>query len=80
MSTKAQLIERLSKMSEDTIIAVPVLWTKDAAEDQWNYMRDEEIELTNEQWAEVVKRYETADFYDEEAMIDTIREVLGEEE
>ena len=79
MSTKTQLIERLSKMPDDAVIAVPVLWTKEAAEDQWEYMNEVELTLTPEQWQDVVDRYENAEFYDEEALLDTIKEVLEEE-
>lgn len=78
MATVAQLIENLSKMPADAVIAVPVLWTKEDAEDQWEYLSEEELTLTPEQWQEVVSRYETAEFYDEEAFIDTIKEVLEE--
>lgn len=79
MSTKAQLIERLAAMPDDAVIAVPVLWTKASAEDQWEYVHEDALTLTDDQWAEVVNRYEDADFYDEEALVDTIKEVLDEE-
>ena len=78
MSTKAQLIERLASMPDDTVIAIPVLWSKAAAEDMWEYANEEELTLTDEQWAEVVDRFEDAEFYDEDALLDTIKEVLEE--
>lgn len=78
MSTKAQLIERLASMPDDAVIAIPVLWTKEAAEDLWEYSSEDELTLTDEQWQEVVDRFEDADFYDEDALLDTIKEVLEE--
>ena len=58
MSTKAQLLKRLETIPEDAIIAVPVLWTKASAEDAWEYMNDEALDLTNDQWEEVANQYE----------------------
>ena len=46
----------------------------------YNYMQEEEIEFTDDQWREIVHRFEDADFYDEEALLDTIKEVLEEEQ
>lgn len=76
MSTKAQLLERLESIPEDAIIAVPVLWTKASAEDAWEYMNDEALTLTDDQWEEVVNKYEGSEFYGDEDLIETIREVL----
>ena len=56
MSTKAQLLKRLETIPEDAIIAVPVLWTKASAEDAWEYMNDEALTLTDDQWEEVVNK------------------------
>lgn len=80
MSTKAQIIERLKSLPDDAVIAVPTIWVKSSAEDMYNYMQEEEIEFTDDQWSEIVHRFEDADFYDEEALLDTIREVLEEEQ
>lgn len=80
MSTKAQLLERLESIPEDAIIAVPVLWTKASAEDAWEYMNDEALTLTDDQWEEVVNKYEGSEFYGDEDLIETIREVLEDEE
>ena len=60
------------------IIAVPVLWTKASAEDAWEYMNDEALDLTNDQWEEVVNQYEGSEFYGDEDLLATIREVLEE--
>ena len=76
MSTKKQLLKRLESIPEDAIIAVPVLWTKASAEDAWEYMNDEALTLTDDQWEEVVNKYEGSEFYGDEDLIETIREVL----
>ena len=78
MSTKAQLLKRLETIPEDAIIAVPVLWTKASAEDAWEYMNDEALTLTDDQWEEVVNKYEGAEFYGDEDLLATIDEVLEE--
>ena len=80
MSTKAEIIKRLSTLPDDAVIAVPSIWVKDSAEDLWEYNNDEALTLTDDQWSEIVDRFENADFYDEEAMLDTIKEVLEEEQ
>lgn len=76
MSTKEQLLKRLESIPEDAIIAVPVLWTKASAEDAWEYMNDEALTLTDDQWEEVVNKYEGSEFYGDEDLVETIREVL----
>jgi len=80
MSTKEQLLKRLESIPEDAIIAVPVLWTKESAEDAWEYMNDEALTLTDDQWEEVVNKYEGSEFYGDEDLIETIREVLEDEQ
>ena len=80
MSTKAQILKRLASLPDDAVIAVPSIWVKDSAEDLWEYQNDEALTLTDDQWSEIVHRFEDADFYDEEALLDTIREVLEEEQ
>ena len=80
MSTKEQLLKRLESIPEDAIIAVPVLWTKASAEDAWEYMNDEALTLTDDQWEEVVNKYEGSEFYGDEDLIETIREVLEDEQ
>lgn len=60
MSTKAEILKRLEGMADDEIIAVPTIKTKADAEDLYEYSNDEEIELTQEQWAQVVSEYEDA--------------------
>ena len=77
MSTKAEILKRLDDLSENQIIAVPVIRTKEIAEELWEYAEGTELTLTDEQWAEVVKNYENAEFYDDEALVETIREVIG---
>lgn len=79
MSTKAEILKRLEDVADDQIIAVPVIRTKEIAEDLWEYSEDEEITLTQEQWAEVVKNFEDAEFYDDEALVETIRQVVEKE-
>lgn len=79
MSTKAQIIERLGSLPDDAVIAVPSIWVKESAEDLYEYANDKEITLTDEQWSEVVDRFENAEFYDDEAMIATIDEVLEDD-
>lgn len=76
MSTKAEIIERLSSLPDDAVIAVPSIWVKESAEDVYEYVNDTEITLTDTQWYEVVERFENAEFYDDEAMVATIDEVL----
>lgn len=78
MSTKAELIKRLETIPDDAVIAVPVLWTKESAENAWEYMNDEALTLTDDQWEEVANKYEGSEFYGDEDMLDTIREVLEE--
>lgn len=78
MSTKAELIKRLETIPDDAVIAVPVLWTKESAENAWEYMNDEALTLTDDQWEEIANKYEGSEFYGDEDMLDTIREVLEE--
>lgn len=77
MSTKAEILKRLEGMADDEIIAVPTIKTKADAEDLYEYSNDEEIELTQEQWAQVVSEYEDAENYDDQALVEVIEEVLG---
>lgn len=76
MSTKAEIIQRLGSLPDDAVIAVPSIWVKESAEDLYEYANDEELTLSDTQWKEVVERFENAEFYDDEAMIATIDEVL----
>jgi len=77
MSTKAEILKRLEGLADDEIIAVPTIKTKADAEDLYEYSNDEEIELTQEQWAQVVSEYEDAENYDDQALVEVIEEVLG---
>jgi hypothetical protein len=79
MSTKAEILKSLENYSDDQIIAVPVLRTKEIAEDIWEYATDESITLSDEAWKKIVDQYENAEFYDDEALIDVMKEVLEEE-
>lgn len=76
MSTKAEILKRLAEMADDEIIAVPTIKTKADAEDLYEYAYDEEITLTSDQWAEVVKNYEDAEDYSDESLVEVVREVL----
>ena len=76
MSTKAEILERIANVADDEIIAVPTVWTKATAEEVYEYAKNEEIELSLEQWAKVVEDYENAEFYDDEAMVEAIKLVL----
>jgi hypothetical protein len=78
MSTVAQVIEQLKHLNENDVIAVPVIRTKAEAEDIYEYAEDKSIILTDDEWRDVVKSYEDAEFYDDEALVNTIKDVVGE--
>lgn len=80
MSTKAEIIKRLSTLADDAVIAVPSIWVKESAEDLYEYTHDKEITLTDVQWLEIVNRYENSEFYGDEDMLATIEEVVGEDD
>jgi len=80
MSTKAEVLARLADIADDEIVAVPSIWTKLIAEEIYEYAEGEEIELTTEQWAKVVEQFENAEFFDEEAMVTSIKDVIGDDE
>lgn len=77
MSTKAEILKRLEGLGDEEIIAVPTIKTKLDAEELYEYANDEEIELTAEQWAQVVENYEHAEDYSDEYLVEVIQEVLG---
>jgi len=79
MSTKAEVLARLADIADDEIVAVPSIWTKLIAEEIYEYAEGEEIELTTEQWAKVVEQFENAEFFDEEAMVTSIKDVLEDD-
>ncbi len=78
MSTKADIIKRLAELGDNDIIAVPVMRTRAEAEDLYEYAEGESIILTDEEWLDVVSKYEDAEFYDDEALVSVISEVIGE--
>lgn len=80
MSTKAQIIERLDSLPADALIAVPAIWTKDSVEDLWEYANDKPLTLTDEQWADVIREFETGEDYDEEELLSVVDYVLSEYE
>ncbi len=75
--TVSELIERLKQLDQNEIIAVPVIRTKSEAEDIYEYANFESIILTDYEWRDVVNSYEDAEFYDDEALVNTIEEVIG---
>jgi len=77
MSTKAEILKRLEGIADDEVIAVPTIKTKADAEDIYEYANDEEIELTQEQWAQVVSEYENSESYDDQVLVEVMEEVLG---
>jgi hypothetical protein len=77
--TVAELIERLNQLDQTEIIAVPVIRTKAEAEDLYEYAQFESIILTDDEWRDVVNSYEDAEFYDDEALVQTIIDVTGKE-
>ena len=80
MSTVAQVMEQLKHLNENEVVAVPVIRTKAEAEDIYEYSEDKSIILTDDEWRNVVNSYEDAEFYDDEALVNTIKDVLGENE
>lgn len=80
MSTKAEVLARMADVADDEIVAVPSIWTKLIAEEVYEYAEGEEIELTTEQWARVVTNFESAEFYGDEEMVESIKMVIGEDE
>ena len=76
MSTKAEILERLKDVADNELIAVPTIWTKSIAEDVYEYATDEQVELTNEQWAAVIKDFEDAEYYGDEEMVESIKTVV----
>jgi hypothetical protein len=77
--TVAELIERLNQLDQNEIIAVPVIRTKAEAEDLYEYAQFDSIILTDDEWRDVVNSYEDAEFYDDEALVQTIIDVTGKE-
>jgi hypothetical protein len=75
--TVSELIERLKQLDQNEIIAVPVIRTKSEAEDIYEYANFESIILTDDEWRDVVNSYEDAEFYDDEALVNTIDDVIG---
>ena len=78
MSTKADIIKRLAELGDNDIIAVPAIRTKAEAEDLYEYATSESITLSGEEWLDVVSKYEDAEFFDDEALVSAISEVIGE--
>jgi hypothetical protein len=78
MSTVAELIERLKQLDQNEVVAVPVIRTKAEAEDIYEYAEDKSIILTDDEWRDVVNSYEDAEFYDDEALVIMIKDVVGE--
>ena len=76
MSTVQEIIDRLSKLEPTAIIAVPSIWDKETAEEVYEYAVGDSVSISDEQWAEVVNQFEDAEFYDSEAMVEAINEVL----
>ena len=79
MSTKAEIIEKLKEFGDNDVIAVPVIRTKAEAEDLYEYAQFESIILTDDEWRDVVNSYEDAEFFDDEALVQTIIDVTGKE-
>ena len=77
MVTKVDVAKRLAELGDNEIIAVPVIRTKAEAEDLYEYAEDESIILTDYEWCDVVADYENADYYDDEALIQSIKTVIG---
>ena len=77
MVTKVDVAKRLAELGDNEIIAVPVIRTKAEAEDLYEYAEDESIILTDYEWRDVVADYENADYYDDEALIQSIKTVIG---
>jgi hypothetical protein len=77
MVTKVDVAKRLAELGDNEIIAVPVIRTKAEAEDLYEYSEDESIILTDDEWRDVVADYENADFYDDEALVESIKKVTG---
>jgi len=80
MSTKAEILERLKDVADDELIAVPTIWTKPIAEDVYEYAEGEPVELSLEQWAAVIEDFESAEYYGDEEMVQSIKHILEGEE
>jgi hypothetical protein len=79
MSTKAEVLARMADIADDELVAVPTIYTKAIAEDLYAYAEGEDLELTKDQWAEVIKEFENCDYPDDEALVEAIGTVLGNE-
>jgi hypothetical protein len=77
MSTKAEVLARMADVADDEIVAVPTIYTRAIAEDLYAYAEGEEIEITTEQWAEIVEEFENCDHPDDEALVEAIGTVLA---
>jgi hypothetical protein len=78
MSTVKDIIDRLSKLDPDSVVAIPTIWEKDTAEEVYEYATGDVIELSIAQWNEVVEDFENAEIADDEAMVESIRLVLND--
>jgi len=77
MVTKVDVAKRLAELGDNEIIAVPVIRTKAEAEDIYEYSENESIILTDYEWRDVVADYENAEHYDDEALVESIKMVVG---
>lgn len=59
---KQQLLEILSGIGDSEEIAVPIIWTKQDAEQLFD------VVLTDTEWENVVDTYTDGDYHDSEAM------------
>jgi hypothetical protein len=76
MSTKAEILKRMENVADDELVAVPTIYTREIAEDLWEYAESEELELTQDQWARIVEDFENCEYPDDEALIESIRTIL----
>ena len=81
MKTAKEFAEYFASFPPDEQIALPTWWEKATAVMLWNaeigvYNECEIVDLTDEEWGNVIDRYLNAEVYDQQAMYRSIADEL----
>jgi hypothetical protein len=76
VKTAKELAEFFSSLPADTILAVPTIWDKALAHEEFRIATGENANLTDEQWERVADSFLNAEVFDPQAMFISIANEL----
>jgi hypothetical protein len=76
VKTAKEIADYFLSLPAGELIALPIIWDKALAHEEFRIATGESVKMTDEQWSNVIDRYNNAEVYDNYAMFVSIADEL----